>query len=551
MAVPRLLIGFTGLVVLSALVAWIYPRQKVRGMVAAAEEFARAGDIGNATDLLGSVLRLRPDDERAIRLAVVIGKATSPEAELHWRTVLAKIAPSDLSNLRDLIRIALLRQDRVWAAWGLDRLPQEARSGAFYWNASASLRALAGDVAAAIAAARRASEADPSSIPLRLNLARLCMFSHDESVAQEGEKLLEAVGPELTTSLEILRIRRDRAMRLADWQQAAVISSAAIADAKSDFTDALHHIDILEAAAAEEAGVFLEKLKVRAAAALSEFSSLANWFDRRQRHAELLEWIRGISHPTRTAFPVRVAAAHAAAAVSDWQALLAETEQAWASSDFMRRALRARALRATNPLAMAWKSEWSAASLAVSASAFDSVALARNVSRWAGWQDEAGDLFAKIATRHPDWEFWALRAWDGMARRLQYTKGLYAAAALCAQLKPGDPRAENNRIYYALLLGNQPSAVTDAARLAAAHPDEKVIRATYGVARLVSGDFAAAEEALREAAGDPQYPSAGAARAAALARLGRTQEARDLAASLPLPPLLPEERAWIAPLLTP
>jgi hypothetical protein len=127
-------------------------------------------------------------------------------------------------------------------------------------------------------------------------------------------------------------------------------------------------------------------------------------------------------------------------------------------------------------------------------------------------------------------------------------------AAEIAQLWPDDAVARNQDTYLRLLLGastdGAEAAERDAQVLLAKEPQNWQARATLGLARLRLGRKQEALDAFRgsRATGE-EPPGALAVRAAILAANGYKEGARNDALLLGATPLLPEERALIAPLL--
>ncbi len=126
-------------------------------------------------------------------------------------------------------------------------------------------------------------------------------------------------------------------------------------------------------------------------------------------------------------------------------------------------------------------------------------------------------------------------------------------AAEIAQLWPDDAAARNQDAYLRLLLGASDgvaeAAERDAEVLVKKEPQNWLARATLGLARLRLGrnkDALAAFRTIRVTGNEP--PGALAVRAAILAVNGYEEGARNDARILGAKPLLPEERALIAPL---
>ena len=127
-------------------------------------------------------------------------------------------------------------------------------------------------------------------------------------------------------------------------------------------------------------------------------------------------------------------------------------------------------------------------------------------------------------------------------------------AAEIAQLWPDDTAARNQDAYLRLLLGASDGAAEAAEReaqvLVRKEPRNWMARATLGLARLRLGRNKDALAAIREPkVTGVEPPGPMAVRAAILAANGYEDGARNDARILGAKPLLPEERALIAPLL--
>jgi len=127
-------------------------------------------------------------------------------------------------------------------------------------------------------------------------------------------------------------------------------------------------------------------------------------------------------------------------------------------------------------------------------------------------------------------------------------------AAEIAQMWPDDAAARNQDAYLRLLLGASGDAAEAAEReakvLVAKEPRNWQARATLGLARLRLGRNQEALAAIRKPrVTGAEPPGALAVRAAILAANGYAEPARNDALLVNANPLLPEERALIAPLL--
>ena len=135
-----------------------------------------------------------------------------------------------------------------------------------------------------------------------------------------------------------------------------------------------------------------------------------------------------------------------------------------------------------------------------------------------------------------------------------HTADAQTIAAEIAQLWPDDAEARNQDAYLRLLLGasgdEAQAAERDAQVLVAKEPHNWLARATLGLARLRLGRSKDALAAIREPrVTGVEPPGPLAVRVAILAANGYEKGARNDALLTSAKPLLPEERALIAPLL--
>jgi hypothetical protein len=135
-----------------------------------------------------------------------------------------------------------------------------------------------------------------------------------------------------------------------------------------------------------------------------------------------------------------------------------------------------------------------------------------------------------------------------------HTSEAQKIAAEISQIWPDDANARNQEEYLRLLLGPSndlaQAAERDAQVLVAKEPRNWSARATLGLARLRLGHKQEALAAIREPhVTGAEPPGALAVRAAILAATGYEEGARNDALLTSANPLLPEERALIAPLL--
>ena len=164
--------------------------------------------------------------------------------------------------------------------------------------------------------------------------------------------------------------------------------------------------------------------------------------------------------------------------------------------------------------------------------------------------DAAYSAAIKIAPKNREANTGRLR----LALAAGKTADAQTIAAEITQLWPGDAAARNQNAYLQLLLGASDgvaeAAERDAEVLVRTGPRNWSARATLGLARLRLGRTKEALAAIREPrVTGIEPPGALAVRAAILAANGYEEGARNDARLVSANPLLPEERALIAPLL--
>lgn len=291
----------------------------------------------------------------------------------------------------------------------------------------------------------------------------------------------------------------------------------------------------------------MSALKEEALGHAEAFERLANSLDRRRQHRALLEWIASLPPEVAGRAPVRMARSHSLAFLGEWQALAGDLEHVrWPGYEHLRRALRARALRALEARGQGWKAEWQEARREALAGPRNLRELARFMAGWDGWTVEWCELLWNAASGHPAEAVPALATLEGHYRGTREARGLRRVAERLLALDPQNPNFLNNWAYYSLVLGVETQRAHQMAeRLHREHPGHPNIASTRALSLLLQDRAAEALPLVESIARPERVPALGALTVAVLRAAGRTGEAADLSRRVDVRALLPEEQAWL------
>ena len=400
---------------------------------------------------LQRALRYNPNDLEACRLMAAIAERSRSPAALLLRSRVVELNPRSLEDRLALAQTAMTFNDYGVATNALSGVDVAGKRTAAYLNLAGAVETSANQLAQAEADFREAARLEPTNLAPQLNLAVLHLQSTNAQAIAEARATLTRLSA-IDSALRPHAVRQLLldAMRTKQTNAATSLSKELIQLTNSVFTDRLLRLDVLLGNQKAEAIAVLPSFQREAGTNLANVYELARWQMSRLGPADTLTWLRTLPPATRTNQPVTLLVAHCQVALGDWKGLQASLDpQRWSELEFVRHALRARALRGQD-LTGGAKAEWE---LALKATGNQKQALSMLLglaAQW-GWQSEAEELLWAIVNRYPEDKaaFQALSQSLFAGGRTRSLMQLYSQ-----QLKrlPSDPGVKNNLAMTALLL---------------------------------------------------------------------------------------------------
>ena len=476
------LLGAGGYFSLSAFRAW-----QVRRLLAEANALVNERDYKHASLDAQRALELSPENADAMRVIARSAESADLRRAIEfWRRVteLSKNAEGDVTAWA---RCAIRFGDANSASKALDAMPEPGRRTAEYHALRSDAALVRHDLPGYEKELLEAKRIDPQNRKYELALATLHVAANDVATHEVGlRELLDLCDDE--------SFRRDATHRLADDalrhnEITRALDYAGQLDRlpNRDFSDRLLLLSILKAAADGETQSLLEQLKKDVRDDPTKVGALIGWMNWQKMSIEAVEWIKTLP-PTmlvKRAIPVNVADAFIA--TSDWKALAEFCRGTnWETSDYMRNALAARALRELGR-AQESSQQWNEAVARVSARPEQIFGLAELARKW-GWQNETLDLWW-LAAKNPTNTEKTLRMLYHFYAARRDTRELYRVLAHLEKARPSDRAVRNNLAQISLLLNlNAEGAHRLAREVYEQEPKNVDYAATYAFSLYLEGD---------------------------------------------------------------
>jgi len=477
-----LLLGAGGYFSLNAFRAW-----QVRRLLAEANALVSEGDYKHASLDAQRVLQLSPQNADAMRVIARSAESAGLRRAIEfWRRV-AELSKNAEGDVAAWARCAIRFGDADSASRALDTMSAPGKRTADYHALRSDAALIRHNLPEYEKELLEAKRIDPQNKKYELALATLHVAANDVATHEVGvRELLDLCGDE--------SFRRDATHRLADNALRRNQITQALDYARKldrlpdrDFSDRLLLLSILKAAGDGEAQSLLEQLKKDASDDPIKVGALIGWMNWQKMSVEAVGWIKKLP-PTmlvKRAVPVNVTDAFIA--TSDWEGLAKFCAGIkWETSDYMRNALAARALRELGQ-AQESSQQWNEAVAKVSARPEQIFGLAELARKW-GWQDEALDLWWLAAKDPVDSEKTLRMLYDFYAARRD-TRELYRVLAHLEKARPTDRAVRNNLAQISLLLNlNAEGAHRLAREVYEQEPKNADYAATYAFSLYLQGD---------------------------------------------------------------
>ena len=431
-----------------------YKVWKREHLISMARGFIAKSDERNAILSLRQVLGGDSRNLEATRLmADLTSKSRSPSALL-WRTRVVELNASSAQDRVELAKAALMFQDYVAATNALAGVGEADRRNVEYQNLLGAAKlglGLRDDAKKHFIEASRLAPSDP--VP-QLNLNILRLHETNTDIVVEARSAIERIVRITTNGLVRCQGLRELIGDAARFQQtntALSLSEQLVNDTNSLFSDRLARLNVLRTAGSSDFQTSFDKLQQQSMHDPASIYELATWQTITLRDpGGTLKWLDTLPTDLQTNLTIMILTADAHSMLGDWRGLQSYIErQNWHELEFMRHALKARALKGQD-LSEAAKTEWEQASKLAGAQRQTLTMLLKLTVQWK-WEAEAEELLWMFVNRYPN-ESWAAQTLTVALYSSGRTRPLMMLFNQKVKGAPSDLEAKNNLAVTALLL---------------------------------------------------------------------------------------------------
>jgi tetratricopeptide (TPR) repeat protein len=536
-----------------------YPQWREDKLVTRGRELISQKKYAEASLTAQRALQVNGRSVGATQLLIDLGETLHTSDVIPARQRLLELRPELLDNRLRLAEIALEMADASLAGKVLESVPLEARQRARYHELRGRHALLTKVLELAEAEFAEALRIEPTNEAYQLNLAEARLGSNDygkrTAARREAERLMAKREYFYRASRMLIR----EALEHQSWSRAVTFAEALEKSPEVLFEDRLLYLSILHHLHHREFVSVLTDIQEAAASNADQVYALLSWLHSNNNVLMAVDWAKRLPREIAFKMPVAMALAQCYSAVENWPALkelLTSSDAApdaaagenveidWGSSEFVRRALLARCLRAEGDEKNA-QVQWNTA-VNVAQNRPDALAsLARSAITW-NWEAESNEVLWMVgrAEENPRW------ALDILYRRYlaaQSTRNMHQVAVRMYEVAPKEPWVRNNVAFLSLLLETDiERSLKMSEELHREEPENPNYTSTYAYALYVSGDTQKAVEAMK-ALGPEQLKQPGYA--AYLGIMLASTDARDEARAFLVigknASLLPEEKKLV------
>jgi hypothetical protein len=322
-----------------------------------------------------------------------------------------------------------------------------------------------------------------------------------------------------------------------------LLSEELLRETNSVFADNLVRLNVLRWAQPEEFKTALAKVQQHATADSAKVFELGSWQSVTLGDpAGTLAWLHSLPSNLQSNLTIMVLTADAYSMLKDWRGLQAAIErQNWYELEFMRHALKARALRAQEFSAAA-KIEWQQAAKSANYHWATLTGLLRLAAQWK-WDAEREELLWVMVNRYPN-ETWAVETLTEALYSSGRTRPLMMLFSQELKSFPSDLVAKHNLALTALLLQANEIKPHDLAKeVYQSAPTNAAYASTYAFSLYLQKRYSEALKVMEQLS--PQQlekPSVAGYYGLILQKSGNPSRAKPYLEAALKGPLLPEER---------
>lgn len=518
---------------------------KQHHLITLAKEYLGKSDGRNAVLCLRQVLQTNPYNREAARMMATLCEATHDPAALLWRSRAVEINPHSLDDRLALARTALAMHDARTATNALYGVDQAGRQTPDYHETAATVALMLGNLEEAAAHFQEVARLKPQDPVPQLNLAQVHLRSTNAHTCAEARAMLNVLCLNPTNAplrCQALRELVTDAVQNKKMDLALSLSKQLLGETNSTFNDQLLQLRVLQAAQSPEFKTTLATCQKKAASDRLQTYELASWQMTQMSFADALAWMKTLPASIQTNQPVALLCAECREATRDWQGLESSlSKQNWADIEFIRLALRTRALRSLQ-MTSAAKLEWDQALSAANGQKQNMITLLQLAEGWK-WASDAEDILWRILNRYPN-ERWAAQALIQASMATGQTRSLLTLFSKEVQISPSNVGAKNNLAMIALLLDAQEhNPHTLAREVYQSAPTNSGFASTYAFSLYLQKKNAEARKILESLTpSDLEAPSVAGYYALILQADGDKAKARKYFNLATKATLLPEER---------
>jgi len=435
------------------LVGWMgykqYKNWSCNRLTANGRDYLQKGDFRNAILCLRKAAQANPKKLEAFRLMAELAEGARSLQAIGWHKQIVRQEPS-LENRLSMVRCALRMGDRETAKATLNDVPENQRDNAAYYKSAAALAWAYKQPALAATCFEKALGYNPQDFSVRFDLASIQLHASDTNIVQEARQTLAICKTNLAVRAETLRLLVWDYGRQGAFSEAARYAEELLKEPKSLFNDKLLHLDILAKSSHALINPAILALKAEASTNIQKTFQLGEWLKNNQKAAEAIAWISALPQTAQTNMPLPLLLAECRATLNDWKTLLKYLEnQQWGDQEYLRYAIRAKALKALGDKSQ-FNSSWEKA-VAASQSQLESLSHLLRFAAKEAWTNENKEVLWSIMVNHPK-EKWANQALQEYFYAQGQTRELQKLYTRMVELDPLDFRAKNNLAMTSLLL---------------------------------------------------------------------------------------------------
>lgn len=426
-------------------------------LVKEAREYLEKNELRKAQLCLQRAVRYNNRDLETCRLMAQLSDASgSRTGALVWRGRVVELNPTSLEDRVALVQAALADGDYATATNTIAGFDQSGRKTSAYHKTAGAVAGAANRFAEAETHFREALRLEPGNALIELDLARSRLRQTNAPALMEARNSLNALAANPTNSAlrcQALRDLAGDALRSRQMSAADALSKQLLLETNSVFVDRLFRLEVLQAARSDQFNPTLAAFQRECVTNPAALYQMCRWHYDSLGPRPTLSWLRTLPMETQTNQPAALFIANSLEVTKDWEDLFKTLDQQnWYAVDYLRRALKARALRGKN-LAGAAKGEWELALKEAGSNPDPKGSLVRLMglaAQW-GWLSEAEEVLGTIVKRFPG-EKWAFQALSQTLYEQGRTRPLMMLYTQELQRAPKDLSIKNNLAVTALLL---------------------------------------------------------------------------------------------------